>query len=45
MVKGLFAESEKEMDAAGYANELEVALWASFKEILNGKEATGSRYK
>lgn len=45
VVKGLFGGSMEDQEAVRYAGELEAALWTSFKEVLNGKDATGSRYK
>ncbi len=40
-----FAGTLGEREVAAYANELEAALWGSFKDMVNGKEATGGRYK
>ena len=45
VIRGLFADKMTVEHASKYAGELEAALWSSFKEVLNGKEATGSRYK
>jgi len=45
VIKGLFADALGDQEAAMYADKLEAALWAFCKEMVNGKEAPGSRYK
>ena len=45
VIRGIFGDAMDEKAAMAYAGKLEVALWGSFKEMVNGKEAPGGRYK
>ncbi|ORX38275.1 hypothetical protein BD324DRAFT_346512 [Kockovaella imperatae] len=43
-LSGLFKD-ESQSQADQYARELELGLWNGFKEVINGKDTAGSKYK
>ena len=45
VVKQLFHGKLSEEKVRLYAEEVETALWANFKDLVAGKETAGGRYK
>jgi hypothetical protein len=44
-IKVFFEGRLNDEEVGKFAGEMEDALWASFKDVLGGKETVGVRYK
>ena len=45
VVKALFGDAMTHVEAVAYTEELEAAMYNSFKDVVKGKSVPGPRYK